>query len=132
MQGGDVRGAEAGAGSWYPSLHSWLELSLGIRALRTGPSPVLARALARPLSTARAASLRIERVRLPEQTTGCAVGPVHFVHLVVRSQQVAGRARTEGAGALHTGPAHCPQLAARTSSRRYPAAVTGKDLVPST
>lgn len=77
-------------------------------------------------------SLRIERVRLPEQTTGCAVGPVHFVHLVVRSQQVAGRARTEGAGALHTGPAHCPQLAARTSSRRYPAAVTGKDLVPST
>lgn len=27
------------------------------------------------------------------------------------SQQVAGQARSEGAGALHTGPAHRPQLA---------------------
>jgi hypothetical protein len=56
-------------------------------------------------------SQRIERVRLPEQSAGRAVGPVHFVHLDVLSQQTAGQARSEGAGPLHTGTAHHPQLA---------------------
>lgn len=32
-------------------------------------------------------------------------------HRSVLSQQVAGQARSEGAGALHTRPAHRPQLA---------------------
>ncbi|KUN33222.1 hypothetical protein AQJ27_50745 [Streptomyces olivochromogenes] len=56
-------------------------------------------------------SLRIERVRLPEQTAGSAIGPVHFIHLDVLSQQVARQARSEGPGTFHTGPAHLPQLA---------------------
>lgn len=55
--------------------------------------------------------LRVERVRLAEQTAGRAVGPVDFEHLDVLSQQVAGEARSEGARALHAGPAHRPPLA---------------------
>ncbi len=70
-------------------------------------------------------SLCIERVRLAEQTAGRPVGPVHLEHLDVLSQQVPGQTRAEGAGALHTGPAHRPPF---VGPRR--ATVGGRPLWP--
>ncbi len=73
--------------------------------------------------------LSVERVRLAEQPAGRPVGPVHFEHLDVLSQQIAGQSHAEGAIALHPGPAHRPPLAGPDSSCRQPAAVAGKDSV---
>ena len=55
--------------------------------------------------------LCVDRVRLPHQTAGRAVGPVHFISLDLLRQQVAGQTRAEGAGALHPGTAHRTPLA---------------------
>ena len=55
--------------------------------------------------------LCVDRVRLPHQTAGRAVGPVHFIYLDLLRQQVAGQTRAEGAGALHPGTAHRTPLA---------------------
>lgn len=61
-------------------------------------------------SSSRSVSLGVDGVGLAAAAPGGAVGRVNLHHRNLLSREVAGQARTVGAGALHPSPQHRPAL----------------------
>lgn len=82
---------------------------LNSRTVSTGPSVVLAVAVARPERTARAAAAASMESDLPCRLSGGLVGLVDLGDRDAFMVQTAGKGGSVGAGALHTGPLQLPK-----------------------